>query len=295
MKKIDKKQISQEVFDLYDQYAHNQLNRRDFVDRLSTYAVGGLTLSALLDYIMPNYQDTIQVAEDDPRLKTERMTYDSAKGAGKMGAQLSRPVDNEGKLPGIVVVHENRGLNPHIADVGRRAALAGFISISPDALYPLGGYPGTDDEGREMQRKRDRDEMLEDFIAAYDYLKSHPDCDGNIGVVGFCFGGWISNMMAVKIPGLKAAVPFYGGQPDAADVPAIQASLLLQYAGLDERVNAGWPAYEEALKANHKEYQVYIYPDTNHGFHNDTTPRFDAEAAKLAWGRTVDFFKEKLI
>ena len=295
MKKLDKKDISQDVFDLYDQYAHNQLTRRDFVDRLSAYAVGGLTLPALLDYIMPNYQDTIQVPENDARLKTERITYNSPDGAGEMGAQLSRPVDHSGKLPGIVVVHENRGLNPHIADVGRRAALEGFITISPDALYPLGGYPGTDDEGREMQRKRDRDEMLEDFIAAFDYLKSHPECDGNIGVVGFCFGGWISNMMAVNIPDLKAAVPFYGGQPDASEVPDIQASLLLQYAGLDERVNAGWPAYEEALKANNKDYQVYIYPDTNHGFHNDTTPRYDEAAAKLAWQRTIDFFKEKLV
>lgn len=295
MKKIERKDINQEVFDLYDQYAHNQLTRRDFVDRLSAYAVGGLTLPALLDYIMPNYQDTIQVREDDPRLSTERITYSSPNGAGEMGAQLSRPVNHEGKLPGIVVVHENRGLNPHIADVGRRAALEGFITISPDALYPLGGYPGTDDEGREMQRNRDRDEMLEDFIAAFHYLQSHAECNGNIGVVGFCFGGWISNMMAVKLPELKAAVPFYGGQPEAAEVAQIQAALLLQYAGLDERVNAGWPAYEEALQANNKEYQVYIYPDTNHGFHNDTTPRYDEAAAKLAWQRTIDFFKEKLV
>ncbi|MCB0689708.1 MAG: dienelactone hydrolase family protein, partial [Saprospiraceae bacterium] len=219
---------------------------------------------------------------------------DSANGAGKMGAQLSRPSGHDGKLPGIVIVHENRGLNPHIADVGRRAALDGFITIAPDALYPLGGYPGTDDEGRELQRKRDRNEMLQDFIAAYDYLAHSDECDGNIGVVGFCFGGWIANMMAVKIPGLKAAVPFYGGQPDAAEVPDIHASLLLQYAGLDERVNAGWPAYEEALKANNKEYEVYIYPDVNHGFHNDTTPRYDEASAKLAWDRTIKFFKEKL-
>lgn len=294
MKEIKKEDISQEVFDLYDQYAHNLLGRREFVDKLSTYAVGGLTLPMLLDYIMPNYREKVQVPADDPSLKTETVVYDSPNGAGEMNGQLSRPADHKDPLPGIVVVHENRGLNPHIADVGRRAAVAGFISLAPDALYPLGGYPGTDDEGRTLQQKRDRNEMLEDFIAAFNFLHDHPECDGNVGAVGFCFGGWIVNMMAVRIPQLKAAVPFYGGQPAAEDVPSIQASLLIQYAGLDERVNAGWPAYEAALKANDKEYQVYIYPDTNHGFHNDTTPRYDEAAAKLAWERTVAFFKEKL-
>ncbi|HRV84494.1 MAG TPA: dienelactone hydrolase family protein [Saprospiraceae bacterium] len=294
MKEIKKEDISQEVFDLYDQYAHNLIGRREFVDKLSVYAVGGLTLPMLLDYIMPNYLEKVQVPPDDPGLKTETVVYSSPNGAGEMNGQLSRPADHENPLPGIIVVHENRGLNPHIADVGRRAANAGFISLAPDALYPLGGYPGTDDEGRTLQQKRDRNEMLEDFIAAFNYLHDHPECDGNVGAVGFCFGGWIVNMMAVRIPELKAAVPFYGGQPAAEDVPAIQAPLLLQYAGLDERVNAGWPAYEAALKANGKEYQVYIYPDTNHGFHNDTTPRYDEAAAKLAWERTIAFFKEKL-
>ncbi|HQU55622.1 MAG TPA: dienelactone hydrolase family protein, partial [Saprospiraceae bacterium] len=278
MKEIKKEDISQEVFDLYDQYAHNLIGRREFVDKLSVYAVGGLTLPMLLDYIMPNYLEKVQVPPDDPELKTETVVYSSPNGAGEMNGQLSRPADHENPLPGIIVVHENRGLNPHIADVGRRAASAGFISLAPDALYPLGGYPGTDDEGRTLQQKRDRNEMLEDFIAAFNYLHDHPECDGNVGAVGFCFGGWIVNMMAVRIPELKAAVPFYGGQPAAEDVPAIQAPLLLQYAGLDERVNAGWPAYEAALKANGKEYQVYIYPDTNHGFHNDTTPRYDEAA-----------------
>jgi carboxymethylenebutenolidase len=193
-----------------------------------------------------------------------------------------------------VVVHENRGLNPHIEDVARRAALAGFISIAPDALTPLGGYPGNDDQGRELQSKRDKNEMLEDFIASYDYLKNHPDCNGKVGVVGFCFGGWIANMMAVRIPDLAASVPFYGGQPASEDVPKIQAPLLLHYAELDTNVNAGWPAYEKALKENKKEYTVYIYANTNHGFHNDTTPRYDKAAAELAWSRTIDFFKEKL-
>lgn len=294
MKKIKKEEISQEVFDLYDAYAHSKIDRRKFVEKLSAYAVGGLTVSSLMSFIMPNYQDKIQIKENDSRLKTEFIEYNSPKGGGKIKGQLSRPVNNKEKLPGIVVVHENRGLNPHIADVGRRAGLAGFISLAPDALTPLGGYPGNDDDGRSMQSKRDRNEMLEDFIAAFDYLKSHPECNGKIGVVGFCFGGWISNMMAVRIPDLMAAVPFYGGQPAAEDVPKINASLLLQYAGLDKRVNAGWPAYEEELKKNNKDYQAYIYADTNHGFHNDTTPRFDEKAAKLAWERTIDFFKAKL-
>lgn len=295
MSNIKKEDIKQEVFDLYDEYAHNKIDRRQFVERLSAYAVGGLTVSSLMSFIMPNYQEKIQIAADDPRLETEFINYSSPKGGGTIKAQLSRPADNKGRLPGIVVVHENRGLNPHIADVGRRAALAGFISVSPDALTPLGGYPGNDDDGRELQRQRDRDEMLEDFIAAFEFLKNHPECDGNIGVVGFCFGGWISNMMAVRVPELKAAVPFYGGQPDAEDVPKIQAPLLLHYAALDQRVNAGWPAYEKALKANNKEYTAHIYPDVNHGFHNDTTPRYDEAAAKLAWTRTIDFFKNKLV
>jgi len=295
MKKIKKEEIRQEVFDLYDEYAHNKIDRRQFVEKLSLYAVGGITVSSLLGFIMPNYQDKIQIKENDPRLNSGFIEYNSPKGGGKIKGLLSKPVNNDKKLPGIIVVHENRGLNPHIADVGRRAGLAGFISLAPDALTPLGGYPGNDDDGRALQSKRDRNEMLEDFIAAFEYLKSHPECNGKIGVVGFCFGGWISNMMAVRIPDLLAAVPFYGGQPAAEDVPQIKASLLLQYAELDKRVNAGWPAYETSLKENNKEYKAFIYPKTNHGFHNDTTPRFDEEAAKLAWQRTVDFFKEKLL
>lgn len=294
MKPIKKEDISQEVFDLYDDYAHNRMDRREFIDKLSFYAVGGLTVASLLSYIMPNYQDNIQIAEDDPRLKTEFIHYDSPKGGGKIKAQLSRPVDAKGKLPGIVVVHENRGLNPHIADVGRRAALAGFVSLSPDALTPLGGYPGNDDEGRTLQRQRDRNEMLQDFITAFYHVKEHPECNGKVGVVGFCFGGWISNMMAVEVPELLAAVPFYGGQPSADQVGQIKASLLLHFGELDKRVNAGWPAYEESLKEQKKDYQAYMYAGANHGFHNDTTPRYDKEAAELAWKRTVDFFKSKL-
>lgn len=294
MEKIKKEDIKQEVFDLYDDYAHNRIDRRQFVEKLSAYAVGGVTVASLMSFVMPNYQDNIQVKADDPRLISEYIEYESPEGGGTIKGLLSKPVNSTGKLPGIVVVHENRGLNPHIEDVGRRAALEGFISLAPDALTPLGGYPGNDDDGRALQSQRSSEEMLEDFIAAYDYLASHPDCDGNIGVVGFCFGGSIANMMAVRIPDLKAAVPFYGGQPEAEDVPKINAALLLQYAGLDTRINSGWPDYEEALKENNKEYQVYIYPDVNHGFHNDTTPRYDEEAATLAWQRTIAFFKEKL-
>ena len=294
MNPIRKEDIKQEVFDLYDDYAHNRIDRRDFAQKLSTYAVGGLTLTSLMSFLMPDYQGAVQVKADDPRLKSEYVNYQSPKGAGTIKGLLSKPVDAKQKLGGIVVVHENRGLNPHIEDVARRAALANFISIAPDALTPLGGYPGTDDQGRELQSKRDRNEMLEDFIAAYEYLKGHKDCNGKVGVVGFCFGGWISNMMAVRIPTLSAAVPFYGGQPATEDVPKINAPLLLHYGELDTRVNEGWPAYEAALKANKKEYTAYMYPNANHGFHNDTTPRYDKAAAELAWGRTVDFFNQKL-
>jgi len=294
MNNIKKEDIKQEVFDLYDDYAHNRINRRDFVQNLSVYAAGGLTVSSLMSFLMPDYKNTLQVKPDDPRIKSEYVNYDSPKGGGNIKALFCMPADAKGKLGGVVVVHENRGLNPYIEDVARRVALAGFIAIAPDALTPLGGYPGDDDKGREMQAKRDKNEMLEDFIAAYGYLKNNKDCNGKIGVVGFCFGGWIANMMAVRIPDLSAAVPFYGTQPAAEDVPKIHAPLLLHYAGLDTHVDAGWPAYEAALKENHKEYTAYIYPNVNHGFHNDTTPRYDKAAAELAWQRTIDFFKQKL-
>lgn len=294
MKKLKKEDINQEVFDLYDYYAHNKIDRREFVEKLSIYAVGGITVSSLLSFITPDYINTLLVKPDDTRLDSKYILYESPKGGGTIKGLLSKPNDAEGKLPGIVVVHENRGLNPYIEDVGRRAALDGFISLAPDALSPLGGYPGNDDDGRALQRQRDRNKMLEDFIAAFYYLSSHDNCNGNIGVVGFCFGGWISNMMAVKIPTLKAAVPFYGGQPSADETSQIKAPLLLQYAGLDTRVNDGWPDYEMALKANNVEYKAHFYPEVNHGFHNNTTPRYDEKAANLAWDRTIAFFKEKL-
>ncbi len=294
MKKLRKEDINQEVFALYDDYAHNRLNRRQFVEKLSLYAVGGITVSSLLHYIMPNYSDTIVVQQDDPRLDSNYVLYDSPKGGGEIRGLLSKPKDATTKLPGIIVVHENRGLNPYIEDVGKRAALAGYLSIAPDALWPLGGYPGNDDDGRALQQNRDSNEMLEDFIAAYHYLLSLDTCNGKIGVVGFCFGGWISNMMACQVPGLSAAVPFYGMQPNAEETAQIKSPLLIHYAEFDERVNAGWPAYEMALKENNKVYTTCFYPGTNHGFHNNSTPRYDQEAAQLAWQRTIAFFKENL-
>lgn len=295
MKQLTKEDINQEVFDLYDEYAHNKIDRRVFLERLSIYAVGGLTVASLLSFIMPDYETTATVKPDDERLSSEYVTYNSPKGGGEIKGLFSKPEGASGKLPGIVVVHENRGLNPYIEDVGRRCAVAGFMSIAPDALTPLGGYPGNDDDGREMQRKRDRNEMLEDFIAAYEWLKARPESNGKVGVVGFCFGGWISNMMAVRLPELGAAVPFYGSQPSAEDAAKVKAPLMLQYAGLDTRVNAGWPDYEKVLKENGIEHQAFIYPEVNHGFHNNTTPRYDEAAATLAWDRTIDFFKKHLM
>ncbi|SHI35465.1 dienelactone hydrolase family protein [Algibacter luteus] len=294
MKPLKKEDISQEVFDLYDYYAHNKIDRRQFVEKLSVYAVGGVTVSSLLSFITPDYINTLMVKPNDTRLKSEYIEYKSPKGGGTIKGLISMPDGTTGKLPGIVVVHENRGLNPYIEDVGRRAALDGFITLAPDALTPLGGYPGNDDEGRVLQRQRDKNDMLEDFIAAFEYLNYHENCNGHIGVVGFCFGGWISNMMAVRLPNLKAAVPFYGGQPSAEETANIKAPLLLQFAELDTRVNAGWPDYETALKANNVEYKAHFYEGVNHGFHNNTTPRYDEKAANLAWERTIAFFKKHL-
>ncbi|MFD2915399.1 dienelactone hydrolase family protein [Psychroserpens luteus] len=294
MKNLKKEDISQDVFDLYDDYAHNKLNRRQFVEKLGIYAVGGITVGSLLSFMSPNYVDSLLVKPNDPTLDSSYIHYESPKGGGSIKGLLSKPKDLKTKLPGVIVVHENRGLNPYIEDVGRRTAKEGFISLAPDALTPLGGYPGNDDDGRTLQNERDRDEMLEDFIAAYHYLKSHEDCNGKVGVVGFCFGGWISNMMAVRLPDLGAAVPYYGRQPEAEDAKQIKTPLLLQYGELDTRVNEGWPAFEAILKANKVEYQAYIYPEVNHGFHNNTTPRYDKEAANLSWERTITFFKEHL-
>lgn len=294
MKPIKKEDLSQEVFDLYDEYVHSKIGRRDFVNKLSAYAVGGMTVSAIMAYLLPNYAEAKRYQMDDPRLHSEYVEYASPKGAGTMRGLMTMPAGSKEKLPGILVVHENRGLNPYIEDTAHQAALDGFIAFAPDALTPFGGYPGTDDEGRAMQAKRDREEMLQDFITGYEFLKANDNCSGKVGVVGFCFGGWISNMMAVRVPDLPAAVPFYGGQASAEEVPSINATLQLHFAELDTRVNEGWPAYEAALKENNKSYTSYLYPGVNHGFHNHSTPRYDKVAAELAWGRTIAFFNEKL-
>jgi carboxymethylenebutenolidase len=287
-------EFDQGLLDLFDDYVHGGINRREFLDRAKAFAVGGVTAAALLESLSPNYAWAQQVAPDDPRIKAEYIEYDSPQGYGKVKALMARPAEASGKLPGVVVIHENRGLNPYIEDVCRRTAVAGYLALAPDGLTSLGGYPGTDDEGREMQRKLDGGKMLEDFVAAVKYLQGHPDCTGKVGCVGFCYGGGVVNALAVRIPNLAAAVPFYGRQPADEDVPKIQAPLLIHYAGLDERVNAGWPAYEAALKANGKNYTAYVYENCNHGFHNDTTPRYDEAAAKLAWQRTIDFFDAHL-
>ena len=294
MMDIKKEDIRQEVFDLYDDYAHNRLSRRDFVHKLSFYSIGSLTVPAILSFLMPDYKSTIQVQADDPRLDIQTVSYDSPRGGKKINAQIAMPKGNTQQLGTVVVVHENRGLNPHIADIGRRIALAGFLSIAPDALTPLGGYPGTDDEGRALQSKRDKNDMLEDFIQAAAYIKNSPYSNGKVGVVGFCFGGWIANMMAARISNLSAAVPFYGAHPPLEEVPNIQSPLLIHYAELDKHITESWPGYEAALKAAGKHYQAYIYEGANHGFNNDTTPRYDKKAATLAWDRTTQFFKEKL-
>jgi len=295
MKGLKKEDVNQEVFDLYDDYAHNKYDRRQFVEKLSLYAVGGVTVASLLSFMSPNYKDTLLVAPDDPTLDSDFINYESPKGGGTIKALLSKPKEIKTKLPGVIVVHENRGLNPYIEDVGRRTAKENFISLAPDALSPFGGYPGNDDDGRTLQKKRDKKEMLQDFIVAYNYLKEHKDCNGHVGVVGFCFGGWISNMMAVHLPDLGAAVPYYGRQPSEEDAVKIKAPLLLQYGELDTRVNAGWPTFEKILKANKIKHQAYVYPKVNHGFHNNTTPRYDEEMAMLSWERTIAFFKEHLI
>ncbi|MGJ8641259.1 MAG: dienelactone hydrolase family protein [Opitutaceae bacterium] len=285
----------QELIDLYDHYAHGLIDRRSFLDRAGKFAVGGITAAALLRMLSPNYAHAQQVPLNDERVKSEYLEYPSPNGHGTMRGLFARPQKITGKLPGVLVVHENRGLNPYIEDVARRVALAGFVAFAPDALTPLGGYPGTDEEGKAMQRKLDKAKMAEDFVAATHFLHQHPHCNGQVGVVGFCFGGAVSNALAVTLPNIiKAAVPYYGRQPSAADVAKIKGSLLIHYGELDKRVNAGWPDYQKALDANQIDYTTHFYPGANHGFHNDTTPRFDEAAAKLSWERTISFFNDKL-
>ncbi|MCZ6889711.1 MAG: dienelactone hydrolase family protein [Gammaproteobacteria bacterium] len=291
---MKKPPISQKLLDLYDGYAHGAMTRREFVERVAVVGVIGFTTSAVVDALMPAYAEAKQIDDDDPRIETRSVVYASPNGAGEMGAYIARPAGVDGPLPGVVVIHENRGLNPHIADVARRTALAGYVAMAPDALYPLGGYPGDDDRGRALQRQRDRNEMVEDFIAAVAHLQAEDGCNGTVGCVGFCFGGWVSNVLATRVPSLAAAVPFYGTAPRLEDVPDIRAPLLIHFAGLDKRVNATWPDYDAALTREGKVFTAHFYDGVNHGFHNDTTPRFDADAAALAWQRTLDFFAQRL-
>lgn len=283
-----------ELLRLFDRYVHGGISRREFLDGAARFAVGGLTAAALVESLNPNYAWAQQVPKDDKRIRTDYLNYPSPEGYGSIRAYLVRPADARGKLPGVVVVHENRGLNPYIEDVARRLGVVGFLALAPDELTPVGGYPGNDDKGRELQATLDPKKMIEDFVAAAVYLKSHPECTGKVGVVGFCYGGGVANTLAVRLPDLAAAVPFYGIQPAAADVAKIRAPLLIHYAATDERINAGWPAYEAALQANKVPYTAYIYEGTNHGFHNDTTPRYDNAAATLAWARTIEFLNKTL-
>jgi carboxymethylenebutenolidase len=283
-----------ELLDLFDQYVHGGVDRRQFLERASRFAVGGLSAAALLESLSPHYAWAQQVPADDKRLQAEYASYPSPKGHGTIKGYLARLREGAAKRPAVLVVHENRGLNPYIEDVTRRLAVANFLAFAPDALTPVGGYPGNDDKGRELQATLDRGKILEDMAAGAAFVRDHAGSTGKLGVIGFCFGGFVSNALAVRMPDLAAAVPFYGGQPPAADVPKIKASLLLHYAANDTRVNEGWPAYEAALKANNVDYTAHFYEGTNHGFHNDTTPRYDAAAAKLAWQRTVQFLDKKL-
>jgi carboxymethylenebutenolidase len=281
------------ILELYDGYVHGRMTKRAFLDHAAKYTVGGMTAAAVLDALQPDYALAAQVAPDDPEIMTERVRYPSPDGNGEVEALLVRPAAGGDLLPAVLVVHENRGLNPYIEDVARRLGKVGYLALAPDGLTSLGGYPGNDDQGREMQGSLDPAKLMADFFASYEYLRDRED-SGRVGCVGFCYGGGVCNALAVAYPDLSASVPFYGRQPDTADVPAIEAPLLIHYAGLDERINAGWPAYEEALKANGKTYEAYVYDGVNHGFHNDTTPRYDEAAAALAWERTLAWYERYL-
>ena len=278
------------ILEIFDGYVHGKMTKRDFINQAGKYAAAGVTGAMILEQLAPNYALAQQVAPDDPAIETMTAEYESPDGHGTIRGLMARPAGAAGPLPAVLVVHENRGLNPYIEDVVRRTAKAGYLAFGPDGLTPLGGYPGTDEEGREMQSTLDGAKLMEDFFAAFEFLRDHSDSTGRVGAVGFCYGGGVSNALAVAYPDLAASVPFYGRQPDVADVPAIEAPLMIHYAGLDERINEGAAAYSEALKANQKEFSMHFYPDVNHGFHNDTTPRYDEAAATLAWDRTLAFF-----
>ncbi|MGE0360249.1 MAG: dienelactone hydrolase family protein [Vicinamibacterales bacterium] len=284
-----------QVLILFDAYVHGALDRRGFLDKAAKYAVGGVTASMLLDQLNPKFAEAQQVAKNDPRLKAEYVEYASPQGYGKVKGYLARPAKAVGKLPGVLVIHENRGLNPHIEDIARRLALDNFLAFAPDALTPLGGYPaGGEDEARNLFQKLEQPKTREDMVAAAGYLRTHAECTGRIGAVGFCYGGGVCNFLATRVPELLVAVPFYGGPPAAEDVPKIKARMLIHYAGTDERINAAWPAYEKALKDAGVKYEMHMYPGTQHGFNNDTTPRYDKAAAAEAWKRTLAIFNATL-
>jgi carboxymethylenebutenolidase len=294
MARLTAKDFPAKILELYDFYAHGCISKREFLEQAGRYTAGGLTAAAVLASMSPNYALAEQVAVTDPDIVAEYITYPSPDGHGEVRGYLVRPATVEGPVAGVVVVHENRGLNPYIEDVARRVAKAGFVALAPDGLSSVGGYPGNDDAGRELQQTVDPVKLMNDFFAAVDYLMASDLTTGKVGITGFCYGGGVANAAAVAFPELGAAVPFYGRQPDAADVARIEAPLLIHYAGLDERINAGWPAYEAALEENGKLYEVYIYPDVNHGFHNDSTPRYDEAAANFAWDRTISWFQQHL-
>lgn len=294
MTRMTAKDFDQELLDLYDFYAHGVISKREFLDRAGKFAVGGLTAVAILSMMSPNYALAEQVSFTEPDIFAEYVTYDSPLGNGKVRGYLVRPSGDPVKYPAVVVVHENRGLNPYIEDVARRLAKAGFVAFAPDGLTSMGGYPGNDTEGQALQSKVDPTKLMNDFFAAVEWMMTHPLSTGKVGIVGFCYGGGVANAAAVAYPELAAAVPFYGMQPKAEDVAKIQAPLLLHYAELDKRVTGGWPDYEAALKAAGKTYEAFVYPGVNHGFHNDTTPRYDKAAAELAWSRTIAWFKKYL-
>jgi len=282
------------LLNLFDSYVHGGISRREFFDGAAKYAVGGLTVAGLFESLKPNYAWAETIPKDDARLKAEYIKYPSPQGYGEIKGYLVRPAQGAAKLPGVVVVHENRGLNPYIEDVARRLGVAGFLALAPDGLTPSGGYPGNDEQGAALQAKLDQGKLFEDFAAAYTYLKNSPGCTGKVGAVGFCYGGGVVNRLAVRFPDMAAGVPFYGVQPAAADAAKIKTPLMLQYAGLDTRITGGWPAFETVLKANGVKYEAFVYDNANHGFHNDTTPRYDKDAATLAWDRTIAFFNKNL-
>ena len=295
MTRMTARDFDPKLLELYDFYAHGIITKREFLDRASRFAVGGLTAMTILGIMSPNYAFAEQVAFTDPDIVPEYVIYTSPNGNGEVRGYLVRPAGDVAKHPAVVVVHENRGLNPYIEDVTRRLAKAGFVALAPDGLTSVGGYPGNDEKGKELQSQVDPAKLMNDFFAAIELMMTHEASTGAVGITGFCYGGGVANAAAVAYPELKAAVPFYGRQADAVDVPKIKAALMLHFGALDERVNAGWPDMEAALKAAGTEYQAFIYEGANHGFHNDSTPRYDKAAAELAWTRTVDFFKAKLV